>query len=101
MKTNLFGKSNAVLVEEGTGNILGIITCGKNEDISKKLIEAISDHFVIEKGTDIKLYDRITLNGRKPIKELTNQAMVRFSAEWIEDDEERIRDFEIEIVATY
>lgn len=102
MKTNLFGKSNAVLIEEDTDNILGIISCGKNEDITKKLIQAISDHFVVPKGTDIKLYDRNSLlSNYQPTKVLTNQETVSFSATWVEDEQELIRDFEITICATY
>lgn len=46
MKTKLAGKSNAVLTDFDDGTVIAIISCGKSEDITKKLEKAISEHYV-------------------------------------------------------
>jgi transcription antitermination factor NusA-like protein len=93
MKTELFGKSNAVLFTD-EGEFVAVIGCegGKNKDISNKLNRAIKDHFCLEDDTDITF----------DVKEaLTNQKSVKFSVSYLEDEEETLRDFEIQIVAHY
>ena len=89
MKTNLFGKSNAVLLSED-GEFIAIISCGTKVDITKKLELAVKEHYVV-KTVSIKCDE-----------ELTNQKAVKFTADIItEDEDEEIRDFEIFITATY
>jgi diacylglycerol kinase family enzyme len=88
MKTNLIGKSNAVLISDG--EFIAIIGCGAKADITKKLELAIKEHFVASKVTV------------EPSDELDNQKPVSFTAEIITEDEEvEYRDFEIFITATY
>lgn len=91
MKTNLLGKSNAVLTTD-EGEFVAIIGCGKNTDISKKLKQAIKDHFCLQEDTNIQLNVKDVLTCEKSLK---------FSVEYTEDEEDNLRDFEIEIVATY
>ncbi len=98
LKTDLMGRSNAILFEQGESGtinrVLGIIVCkgGKNVDISKVIKKAIAQHFVILEKT------KITLDVEGV---LTNQQSISFSAEWVEDGDDIIRDFEIFIAATY
>lgn len=91
MKTNLIGKTNAVLITD-EGEFIAVIGCvgyGKG-DITKKLELAIKEHFVVE-SVSVKCDD--VLENQKPIK---------FSADIItEDGDEEIRDFEIFVTATY
>lgn len=75
------------------GNFIAIIGCGKKEDITSKLKLAIKDHYCILDETEIKL------SQTKEV--LTNQNIIKFSAEYTEDEEENGRDFSIEIVASY
>lgn len=90
MKTTLFGKSNAVLTEL-KGGVIAIIECDNGEDITLKIKQAIKDHFVVDTEIVLDSHDA----------RLTNQEPVRFSADFEDDGEPSIRDFEIEIVATY
>lgn len=89
MKTNIVGKSNAILTNTD-GEIVAIISCGVNETLDKKLKQAIKECYV---GESVKLIDSDKI--------LTNQSEVLFSAELVEDGEETIRDFALNIVVTY
>ena len=89
MKTNLFGKSNAVLLSD-EGEFIAIISCGAKVDITEKLKLAIKEHYVVES---------VSL---ECTEELTNQKPVKFTADIVtEDGDEEVRDFEIFITATY
>jgi len=103
LTAQLFGNSNAILLEEGNqgsdGDILGVIAVGgnvhgKEVDITRKVKQAIVDHFCVEtEGVNTMKLE---------VKEvLTNQKTLLFSAEWEEDGEQLIRDFKIFIIATY
>ena len=88
MRTNLIGKSNAVLISDG--EFIAVIGCGANADITKKLELAIKEHFIA---------DKVTV---EPSDVLDNQKPVSFTAEIITEDEDvEYRDFEIFITATY
>lgn len=89
MKTNLFGKSNAVLLSD-EGEFIAIISCGAKVDITDKVKRAIKEHYVVESVTF------------KVTEELTNQKSVKFTADIVtEDGDDEVRDFEIFITATY
>ena len=89
MKTNLFGKSNAVLLSDD-GEFIAVIGCGAKSDITAKLELAIKEHFVTE---SVSIKSTEILDNQKPIK---------FSADIVtEDGDEEIRDFEIFITASY
>lgn len=89
MKTNLFGKSNAVLLSD-EGEFIAVITCGAKSNIADKVKQAIKDHFVVE-SVNFEVSE-----------ELTNQKPIKFSADIVtEDGEDEIRDFEIFITASY
>jgi hypothetical protein len=94
MRTKLFGKSNAVLSEVtgGEGNpAICIIVCGKDEEISAKVKEALRGHHVVDGDITIDNEDGV----------LTNQEPLKFSAEWEDEGESCIRDFELQILPTY
>lgn len=95
MKTLLFGKSNAVLTCEETkeGKVIAIISCGKKEDISRKVERAIKEHYVA-KSVKIENSERETL---------TNGANLIFSAVVKEDGEQMGNSLEfcLEVTATY
>ena len=89
MKTNLFGKSNAVLLSD-EGEFIAIISCGAKVDITDKVKRAIKEHYVVES---------VSFN---VTEELTNQKSVKFTADIVtEDGDDEVRDFEIFITATY
>ncbi len=90
IKTQLAGKSNALLTSEER-EVLGIITCGKKEDITKKIVKAIKEHYTADWASIKKTNTKI----------LNNVTFMRFSADLIEDGQETVRDFTIEVVATY
>lgn len=92
MRTKLYGKSNAILSEVGNG-VVAIIECGADEEIKPKLAQAIKDHFTLDKDA------KLTFDSDDTV--LTNQSGVTLSVEWVEDGEPVIRDFEMEVVATY
>jgi len=92
IKSKLFGKSNAVLTYEG--EFVAIIGCGKNEDITSKVSQAIVDHFCIE--TEGVNTFKVNVD-----EVLTNEKTLLFSVEYTEDEEENLRDFELNIVASY
>jgi hypothetical protein len=87
MKTKIAGTCNAILRTDD-GEIVAIIVCKPNSDLSTKLIKAIEMHFRAEK---------VKIECDSP---LTNQAPVKFSADMIEDGEDAARDFVIEIFPT-
>ena len=93
MKTNLAGKSNAVLTESDYG-VIAIIACkgGKDKDISKQVKQAISEHLSLEKGTEITFSDT---------EVITNQGVLNFEASFIEDGDDTTRDFTLEVTVTY
>lgn len=94
MKTNLSAKSNAVLTCEETkeGKIIAIISCGKQEDITKKVEKAIKEHYVAKIVTLIESEKEV----------LTNQTYTYFSAFITEIGMLPIvKEFCLEIVATY
>ena len=95
MKTLLFGKSNAVLTCEETkeGKVIAIISCGKKEDISKKVERAIKERYVA-KSVSIVDSERETL---------TNGANLIFSAVIKEDGHHfgKTYEFCLEVTATY
>lgn len=94
MRTKLFGKSNAILVNVSEDiNPIAIIECGKDEEIKAKLDNAIRDEFVL--GDEVEL----TFDSDDLV--LTNQETVKFSVSYEDEGEPCIRDFEIGIVATY
>lgn len=88
MKTNLYAKSNAVL-RTSEGEIIAIIECGKGKNISNKLEQSIREHFDAES---------VTINSSDI---LSNYEPVKFCSEIVIDGEQTIRDFEIQVVATY
>jgi len=96
MRTKLYGKSNATLTEVG-GETICIIVCGKDEEISKKIKTAIKEHHIVDNDSEVT----IDVDHQTEEAILTNQEPITFSAEWIEDGESIIRDFELRIVATY
>lgn len=87
MKVIVLTSSNAVLTDE-SGRVMSIITC--NKDINSKLEKSIKEHYTAQ---HVKIIDNNEI--------LTNQAAVSFKAEVTEEGETCIRDFSIEIVATY
>ena len=88
MRTNLIGKSNAVLMSDG--EFIAIIGCGAKTDITKKLALAIKEHFVVKKV----MVERSA--------EIDKKKAVNFTAEIIDEDGDvEYRDFEIFITATY
>lgn len=90
MKTNLLAKSNALLTEEDSDAVaIAIISCGKKEDITKKIEKAIRDHYV---ATKVEI---------DTTEDLTNQARIFFVANFLDKGEECVRDFCIEVLATY
>jgi hypothetical protein len=89
MKAKLHGKSNAILTDD-EGNFIAIIGCGKDSDITKKIELAIKEHYVVK---SVKVDSPHILE---------NHNVINFSADIItEDEEDEIRDFSIEVVATY
>ena len=87
MKANLFGKSNAVLMNEG--EVVAIIKCKANDQIRAKLQIAIQKHYTA---------DSVYVPSNEV---LTNQAPLLFSANLVIEGEDEVRDFTIEITATY
>lgn len=89
MRTNLYGTSNAVLTLNG--EFVAIIGCPKSGDITKKIEQAVRDHFPDSVVALIKT-DEI----------LNNTTPVTISMEIIQDQEQPFyRDFELKIVPTY
>lgn len=89
MKTELFGKSNAVLVTD-EGEFVAVIGCKPKEVIDHKLEQAIKDHYVAE---DVRINCLETLN---------NQKTITFGAEIFDEDGDKdFRQFRISIVASY
>ena len=89
MKTKLFATSNAVLTTANEGEIIAVIVCEAESDVTNILEQAIKEHFVAE--TVIIHSDDV----------LTNQECLKFSADLVEEGEHTVRDFVIQIVATY
>lgn len=90
MITKLAGKSNAVLTDHDDGHVVAIISCGKSENITKKIEKAIAEHYV---ATNVEL----ELDGST----LDNQNPRYFGSIHLEDGLESARDFKIQIVTTY
>ena len=90
IETALFGKSNAVLTND-ENKVLAIISCGKNEDITKKVCLAIKEDYIAEKVVIVEA------NGI-----FDNQRPFDFSTDITnEDGEVDVRDFTLTICATY
>lgn len=88
---NVVGKSNAVLTNMDD-NIIAIITCKKNENITKKVCLAIKEDSVS---------DTVRLNDVDDSGVLTNQTPLFFSAGINEEFGEMIVNFKLEIHTTY
>lgn len=90
IKTQLFGKSNAVLTND-ENKVIAIISCGKSEDITKKVELAIKEDYIAEK---------VEIIVRREV--LVNANPYEFSA-MITDEEGDINecDFTLTICATY
>lgn len=93
IKTKLFGKSNAVLIEIDTNaDAIGVavITCDKDENITKKVELAISEDCCSHK---------VKIKGKHVLE---NQERIFFDAGMLTDDnEQEIRSYCLEILATY
>lgn len=90
IKTALFGKSNAILTND-ENEVLAIISCGKNKDITKKVCLAIKEEYISEKVVIAEA------NGI-----FDNQSPFSFTVNLTDEDGDLdIRDFTLKICATY
>lgn len=90
IKTQLFGKSNAVLTND-ENKVIAIISCGKNEDITEKVKLAIKEDYIAEK---------VEIIARREV--LVNANPYEFSTIITdEDDDINTHDFTLTICATY
>jgi hypothetical protein len=91
IKTQLFGKSNAVLTNN-ENKVIAIISCGKNEDITEKVKLAIKEDYIAERVDIIE----------QPNQNLINAMPYEFSAVIIDEDcDTNSHDFTLTICATY
>ena len=91
IKTQLFGKSNAVLTND-ENKVIAIISCGKSEDITKKVKLAIKEDYIAERVNIIE----------RPNQTLINAMPYEFSAIITdEDNDTNSHDFTLTICATY
>lgn len=90
IKTNLTGKSNAVLTDYDDCTVIAIISCGKSENITKKIQKAIDDFF---DATDFEMeYGEVILDNENPVMIYSTH---------IESNLETCRDFKLQIIPTY
>ena len=90
IKTQLFGKSNAVLTND-ENKVIAIISCGKSEDITEKVKLAIKEDYIAEK---------VEIIARREV--LVNANPYEFSTSITDEDGDiNTHDFTLTICATY
>jgi hypothetical protein len=98
IKTQLFAKSNAVLTND-ENKVIAIISCGKSEDITKKVKLAIKEDYIAEKVEIIARRETlVSINPSAPV----NENPYEFSTIITDEDGDiNTHDFTLTICATY
>ena len=96
MKTSLTTKQNAILRDLDDEHIVAIISCDVEEDVEEKVIRAIK--FENKIGADVEM--KITSKESHTLNENGYYYNI-FEAEYINEGEEELREYEIVVVPTF